>query len=260
VVQIDDRTVVRGQMRDLVSKELSRPIQVDLDTASGVDRTYVKASHFFHFIPNALGIDITAEDMAYKGATGETVHLYPSDNEAWWKQGLGYLSAVSVTNLPSRRYGRAPRWQFTFAPLFRVSDKRVVTHGLPTLQGQVFDRWWVSAGYGPELGYQFSRHYLYVQIFYTGAWSEISWRRSNQDYSITRTFFSADSEVGYAFFVNQSWVVRLFGRTLNEDTEGWAEALSKGTPLQLEKGGQTQVAQFGLSVAYRFEPTWRRRE
>lgn len=260
VEQNDDGLQVRGELKDVFTEQKSVPIAADLDTEGDLDRTWYKTSRLFSFLPNTIGLDFISENMAYQGNGGETIQLYPPADLPWWEKGLSYLTAVNFSSLPPRRQGRASRWQFTFNPSLRVSRRTVETRGIPALEDQYFTRTWLSLGYGPEVGFQVSSHYFYLQVFLIGAWSEITWTRLGQDYSTTRTMTQGQAEIGYVYFFLDNWHVKLFSRTQQEDNQGWAEALAKNTPLTTDKiNGQTSLSQAGLSLGYRFEPRWKKR-
>jgi hypothetical protein len=121
-----------------------------------------------------------------------------------------------------------------------------------------FDRTLLIGGYGLELGYQYGRHFFYADLIPLFFWSEIKWQEGGRDKSATATGLTGAVEAGYLVFFDQNWVMRLYSRTITENTDLWREALASRLPAS---NGEILAERLsvGLSLAYRFEPRFHTR-
>jgi hypothetical protein len=252
----DDRLVLQGSEKNVYTGELSEPpIELVFDPAGQLERVYTTKHWWARLLPNSVGVDFADEKIqATRGS--ENYKLNPAGGEAWWATSLRYLSAIDITNLPERRGGGRGRWIKSLIPAVHLSRKQLQAGGLPdtgTGTEQSYTRWQLSAGYGGELGYQMSRHYIYLNVIPLFEWNEISWSQSGRDHSITEQIINLSSEVGYIYYFDSNWAVRLFSRQIPEASTSWAEALGSRLPPSPTPLSVITVAA-GVSVTYRFEP------
>jgi hypothetical protein len=190
-------------------------------------------------------------------AGGHDYGLTQVDSDQWWDQGLRYISAIEVSNVPPRREGRGLRGVFAFVPAARLSRLEAHTSAFVAPDGstdQSFLRLRASGGYGAEAGAQLGQHYLYLNVTPLFYWSQLSWMSYGQNRSITTTGVQTQVEVGYAVFFSRSWLMRAFTRTQPEDSAAWSEALSDRLPASQAQGFSVTETTVGVSLAYRFEP------
>ena len=258
-----DHLRLRSQERDLNSETISKSFDLSFDPEGDFGRIYTKNVWWSRLLPDTAAIDFVSSQIRVTNGD-KTYDLAPSSQEDWLATSSRYLGALNITSLPPRRYGRAARFTFTLVPVVRVSRKQVTADDLPGENAadesdQTFTRWLVTAGYGPEFGWQVSRHYLYVNIIPVFYWSQIAWKVGDQKHSVTNTAAQASVELGYIFYLSQHWNLRLFTRTQNEDASGWSEALSNRLPGGATATTSVSLNVSGLSVGYRFEPDARLR-
>ncbi len=249
--------IINAELQDVRTKQILDTTSVPLDAGGGLARTWAWMYDLLN-LPNTLTVSNVNQSMTLERANGlQPVELRRASSTSWVEQGLNYLSALSLTNIPTYRTGRPGRWQLTAYPLVLVSRKVLSAQGAPDLEGREFYRWWGSIGYGPELGYQVSRSYIYANFFVHGAWTEISWRERGEDFSITKTFVTTAFEVGYLYSLTDNWSVRGFVSSISENADAWKAALARSSNLVGGPNtfiGDTTNTTVGISFGYSFEP------
>ena len=248
IVEENGRWILRAWAKDAITQERTKEnVELSLSPSTQAERIFTGKQFFQRLVPNALGLDLASDNFVVtRGPSSYTLTQAPS--ETFLGQAASYANTLNISSLPPRRIGLAGRWQFTFVPSLRVSYRRLNASEIPGLTDRIYTRWWLSGGYGPELGYQKSGHYFYVNFLPTGFWNDISWDDRGSRRSVTGTGISGQVEAGYLGFIDENWHARLFSRTLGEDANGWQEALGSGQPV----GVNSLVT--GLSLGYRFEP------
>ena len=247
------RLVLTGQITNGVTKKTHTPLELTLHPSESiVESLYVHKSGLFgRLAPNAVGLDFVNQQLTVTRQGAASFNLVPEASEQWWATAFSYLSAINISNLPSLRQGRAGRWLTTFVPSARVSRLEVRSDA-PDIPVQRFIRWWVSGGYGPEFGYQKSRHYVYLSIIPLVYWTGIYWRQSGETRNYTGTGLVAQTELGYLYYFTDKWSIRAFLRNNEEDSKGWQQALAQAVPNTTDMRANAAVG--GISIAYRFEP------
>ena len=251
----NQRFVLSAKEVDLFSGTEGPERKIEFEATSEIQRSYFFGKLTSRLLPNTVGVGLLEEKIQVT-QNGQTYALANAGNEEWWATGLRYLNAIDLTNLPERREGRSARVLFSLVPSFRVSRRHVRLGDLPGAEPTTeFIRWWVSAGYGPEVGLQISRHYLYVQLIPILYWNELSWREGGRDHTRTGTgVVAAQSEIGYVLNFNPRWNLRVFTRAHAEDPDGWAEAFGNRLPPAADRSVTTNIA--GLSIGYNLRPTF----
>ena len=257
VVPEDDHFILKARERNVHTGTLHSGFQVRLEPEGAIDRVYTKNVWWSRILPNTLAFDFVDTKIQLE-RSGKTYDLKNSDSDAWWDVTMRYLSALNITSLPSRRYGRAARWAFSLVPVLRVSRREVIAPDLPlTRPGdsseEKYTRWLLSGGYGGEVGWQVSRHYLYLNAAPVLYWSEISWKTGVQERSVTNHGLQITSEIGYILYFNTNWHARFFTRSQQEDAVGWSEALNERLPNTAD-ATTASLLYSGISIGYRFEP------
>jgi hypothetical protein len=240
-----------GKLRNVYNGETSSPEQLKTYSPD-IESSKSYLSQLYHrLIPNNLGIDFVTEKLQVTQGS-QTYLLEPAPENRWWEQGLQYITAIDISNLPPRRESHSFRALWGFVPSLRFSRKRVFLSGAPSDDNQVFSRLLASSGYGIEGGIQIARHYFYADLIPLLYWSQISWKKDGQDFSTTDTGLGLEAEFGYLYFIGSHWNARLFTRSVTEDSPGWAEALSNS--LSRANGDVSVTTQMvGVTLAYRFD-------
>jgi hypothetical protein len=247
------RLILTGQTTNGVTKKTHTPLELTLHPNDNVlESLYVRKGPWGRLMPNALGLDFVSQELTVTRQGAASFGLVPEASDQWWASALSYLSAINISNLPSLRQGRAGRWLVTFVPSARISRLEVRSNA-PDIPEQRFIRWWLSGGYGPEFGYQKSRHYVYLSLIPNLYYSAIYWRQSGTVRERTGTGIAIQTEVGYLYFFSDKWSIRGFVRNNEEDSKGWQEALAQAVPNTTDMSTRAAVA--GITIAYRFEPS-----
>lgn len=257
VVPQDDHFILKARERNVYTGTLHSGFQVRLEPESSIDRVFTKNVWWSRLLPNTLAVDFV--DTRIQLQRGDKSYdLTNTNDDAWWAVTMRYLSALNITSLPPRRYGRSARWAFNLVPVLRVSRREVVATSLPSINpldttNEEYTRWLLSGGYGGEVGWQVSRHYLYFNAAPVLYWSQISWKAAEQNRSVTNIGVQFAGELGYILYFNTNWHARFFSRTQQEDAAGWSEALNTRLPSSAEATTASLLVA-GISVGYRFEP------
>lgn len=250
----EEGLVLHAEAVNVFTQERSDAHEILLKPATTIDRIYSLHSWWSRLIPNTIGLTFAEDYLTFQqGAATYRSHL--ADDEPWWASSIRYLSALDVSNLPQRRYGRSGRTLWGFVPTFRLSRQHVKISNLPPGPDgteETYTRWAISGGYGPELGYQISRHYLYLNAIPVLRWSRLWWKYQGQKYYMTETKMALQAEVGYVFFFNSNWQVRLFSRTSADAEQSWSNALQ--TRLSGNQPLSVTAVTSGISIGYRFSP------
>jgi hypothetical protein len=263
VEPMDDHFLLKAQERDIYSKEVAPVFELRLEPSGNFDRMYTKKVWWSRLLPNTLGLDWVDSKIQLQ-RDGKSFDLANSEGGSGLIMAMKYLGALNITSLPPRRFGRSARWTFSLVPVLRVSRRQVSAAGLPTANGadgseEQYIRWLLSGGYGPEVGWQVSRHYLYLNITPIFYWSQIKWSASQRENSVTNTGLQMGTEAGYILYFNQNWNVKFFSRSQVEDSASWSEALNRRF-LTESKDTTVSMLVSGISFGYRFEPDSRVRD
>lgn len=256
-----DHWLIRATPIDVESGERGALVEIPLKTESDYFGTLASLGWLSRLVPNAIGVDIVGDELAINQVDEDgvtTKYSFATVNEGTlWDEGLRFVSSISVSNVPPRRYGRSARWQFHFVPAFHFSRKRLRLVGLPEdpeNRDVIYQRWLIAGGYGPEIGWQKSQHYLYLNLMPTLNWTEITWPGARGERSETDLGVSTRIEIGYSFFITNEWSVTLFSGTITENADIWQKVVAYRLPKRPESSSEVSFAQYGISIAYRFEP------
>lgn len=253
-VRDGDSMKLEAQLEDTRTRSVADEIDIMLDPSDERSQAYAQGFHLIT-LPNAVTFSLSTQYFTYDRDGASSISLQAADTNVWWQKGLQYLSAMSITNLPVYRPGRAGRWLINFIPILRISRRDLVANGAD-IEGQNFTRWLGAVGYGPEIGYQIGKHYFYFDIDLNATWTDISWTQRGQDYSTTKTGFQTSLEFGYLYSINDIWSLRVFAASFPENSEAWREALNKTSmgAVGAQAQGAANNSTAGISIGFNYEP------
>lgn len=254
-VRDGDSMKLQAKLEDVRTRKIADELDIKLDPSDERSRAYAQGFHLFT-LPNAVTFSLSTQYFTYERPDEGSISLQAADTHNWWQKGLQYLSAISITNLPTYRPDRAGRWSVNFIPILRVSRRDLVANGTPEIDGQEFTRWLGAVGYGPEIGYQIGRHFFYFDLNLNATWTNISWKERGQEIAVARSGFQTSLEFGYLYSITDIWSVRLFTSSFPENSEAWREALRKtsnGT-IGAQTEGAANNSMAGISLGFNFEP------
>lgn len=257
----DDKWLLRATPIDVESGESGQPVDISLKTESTYYGTLASLGWFSRIFPNAIGFDIVndAVTLSERDPTGKvsTYVFQPVSGGSFWEQSVQVVSSISISNVPPRRYGRSSRWLFQLVPSFTFSRKRLKLTGLEDgseNENMIYRRWLIAGGYGPEIGWQKSQHYIYLNLIPMFTWAEVSWPGPQGERSETATDVTVRAEIGYSFFITNEWSITLFTSSIDENTNLWRKVLADRIPDREVSSRYVTFSQYGISIAYRFEP------
>lgn len=254
-VRDGDSMKLEAKLEDVRTRKITDEIDIMLDPSDERSRAYAQGFHLFT-LPNAVTFSLSTQYFSYDRPNDGAISLQAADTRNWWQKGLQYLSALSITNLPTYRPDRMGRWSINFIPTLRVSRRDLVANGTPEVDGQEFTRWLAAAGYGPEIGYQIGRHFFYFDVSLNATWTNISWMDGGQEVTVARSALQTSLEFGYLYAINDIWSLRLFAASFPENSEAWREALRKTSNGSIGSQGEGAAnnSTAGISVGFNFEP------
>jgi hypothetical protein len=254
-VRDGDSMKLEAELEDTRTHQITDEFDLLLDPSDERSKAFAQGFNLFT-LPNAVTFSLSTQYFTYDRPGAETVSLQAADLGYWWQKGLQYLSQISITNLPVYRPDRAGRWSLNFIPVLKISRRDLIANGAADVGGQEFLRWLGTVGYGPELGYQVGRHYLYADLNLNAVWTDISWSHAGQDYSVTKGALQTSLEIGYLYSINDIWSLRVFASSFPENSEAWGEALRKSsTKSQVsQQEGVANNSTIGISVGFSYEP------
>lgn len=254
-VRDGDSMKLQAKLEDTRTRKIADELDITLDPSDERSRAYAQGFNLFT-LPNAVTFSLTTQYFTYDRPNDGSISLQAADTRQWWQKGLQYVSALSITNLPTYRPERSGRWSVNFIPILRVSRRDLVANGSQEVDGQEFTRWLAAVGYGPEIGYQVGRHFFYFDLVLNATWTNISWMNGGQEVTVARSGFQTSLEFGYLYSINDIWSVRLFAASFPENSEAWREALRKtsnGT-IGSQAEGAANNSTAGISLGFNFEP------
>jgi hypothetical protein len=247
--------ILEAELEDTRTHKIIDEIDLTLDPSDERSKAFTQGFHFFE-LPNAVTFSLSTQYFTFDRPGFGSVSLQAADTHVWWQKGLQYLSTISITNLPVYRPGRSGRWSLNFIPMLRLSRRDLVANGSKDIDGQNFTRWLGAVGYGPEIGYQIGKHYLYLDLNVYEVWTNVSWSQRGQDFSVTQSGQQIASEVGYLYLYNDIWSARVFFSSFPENSDVWREALNKSSngSIGSSNEGVANNSTIGISLGFSFEP------
>lgn len=203
----------------------------------------------FHFIPNTIfvnfsnysaNLEVAGQEIKGKGVPDGTLFEAVSR----------YVGAIGISRLTRpRRSTMGFNWEFV--PTGNLSVKRMRFQLSTPPQDQDFDRKFINAGYGIEVGYFWTYGYPYFDIFPVLQWTELKYDVNGAERKVSNTAITAVIEAGYLYYFNRHIVMKLFTRSIQEDPELWRQALREvlGPNTQVESVN-SQLS--GLALGYHF--------
>lgn len=247
-----DRLVLETRERQVFTDRVTDGDHFEIESGSAADRAFVSGRWWSRLLPNTAAIDLapTRTNLSYDGTT---YPLAPPAHAGFVAQSLDYLSSIKITSLPARRFEAASHWTISLVPTIRASRRRLTIPDLETTADQdrdtIYTRLLAGAGYGPEVGLQSGKHYIYFNVLPILVYSRIN--APMREIGAWGLQFSG--EFGYLYFVTKSWNLRAFVRSQTENDQLWQRALGE----RLTHGDAPVIVSTvlaGVSVGYRFEP------
>ncbi len=222
----------------------------DLKLSDAVTGRNNRLRRYFHILPNTVFVNFSSYradlQIAGVGLAGKAV-----PDGSTLEQVSRYVGAIGITRLNRPRKSMMGKFNYEFVPAANLSIKRVRFQlGTPPAD-QDFDRMFVSAGYGIEVGYQWSYGFPYLDLIPNVVWTKLEYDVIDRARSRENFTTNLGVELGYLYFINQHLVMKLYSRSFKEDTEVWQHAVSEIL------GADTKVSEIhsffsGWGIGYHF--------
>jgi hypothetical protein len=220
--------LVKGQLHDIYTGHDGTERSWEITTADGSLRTDMNQHRFFneyfHIFPNTLFLNLASyqpslqiENQSYLGKSAR--------REGALGEALSYISYIGLAHMDRPRADIRGRWTFDFVPLISASEKKIFFDNYQPLTGAEFDRLYLSAGYGIEVGHLSRIGFFYLDIVPTPAYTDIRYTWPDGQGRASRFSITTDAELGYSRFLNDHFIAKVFVRSVSEDAPLWAEAI-----------------------------------
>src|SRR5262249_35054960 len=143
------------------------------------------------------------------------------------------------------------RFTLLFVPSFNVSFRELRFTDDPRLAGQKYKYTHLDAGYGLNLNYGSRKWNYYFNLIPFLGYNEVSGQSEFSSDSEYGTAIKASYELGVAYFFNQHWQARAYGRSIEMPADEWSKVMTKvsGQPINVT---DSRITVSGLSLAYIF--------
>ena len=200
----------------------------------------------FVWFPNSIGLDFMNNRIDIEDS--KSTHTAEDSNyNDFMGQATRYISFLSLRYIepPSKR--DAWRYKFKMLPTAGLSINKYKFKYAPDLQDTEFDSKFAYIGYGPSFNYgnQFWNFYLnYYLIFY---YSSLEATSQTKNITESETGGSAVFDLGLAHFINSSFSIRLFSRSISGGDDLLVNTIKK---LNGDEYFESSHIQSGFSISY----------
>lgn len=244
--------LVTGHFHDPYTGDDSSPRTWILTSDDGSLNQQVSEHHFyteyFHLFPNTIFLNLAnyepsigIDDQEYKGSStrGENV----------WDKMLDLISFIGLDHLERPRENVKGQFTFDFVPVVNASQVKLSFDSYKPLQAVKFDRTYIDAGYGIEVGHLSRVGFFYLDVVPALTFTRIHARIPDNDQRLSRLSIQPVSELGYTRFLSDHFVARLFVRTISEDSRLWENAIRRATHGN-EIAGNVISGYAGIGIGY----------
>lgn len=203
---------------------------------------------YFHLLPNTAFLTFSQYQSTVQ------VNQQEFAGKARGGQGLGdqflnYINAISLAHLTRPRSNVMGHWIFEFVPTVNLSRKRIYFPDYKPLQDVDFDRWYISGGYGIEVGHLSRIGLFYLDVIPTVTWTQLHFETPDFEERLSRTSVTYTTELGYSHFFTSHFVGKIFVRNLTEDLYLWQKAIRDVTGHEDSLSSVSSVFT-GISLGY----------
>ncbi len=209
--------------------------------------------NYFHLLPNTVFLNFSAFSTALS-VDGASYRGKSTRGNGFSDRALDYLSAISVGHLERPRSNVRGHWKYEFVPTMIVSQRKIEFPDYSLLRNVSFERWYVSGGYGIEVGHLSYVGYFYLDLIPMGTWTRLSLRTPAFQESLSRTWLTFMEEIGYTYFFNSHLIGKLYLRSLSEDQALWKNAVRDITGRESDVSGAAS-SYAGFALGYYFPST-----
>jgi hypothetical protein len=248
-----DGYLVTGHMKSIYTDKEGPQISWEVSPQESQQSEPGLFSRYFHILPNTVFLNFAAFNTANFSTTldigGTDYKGNTLKGQSSFEQALEYISSLSLTHMDRPRSHVRGHWVFNFVPTLIVSDRLLAFDSYPALSGVKFERWYVSGGYGVEVGHQSRYGFFYLDLIPAVTWTQIKLETPDMDERVSNTTITLIGEVGYTYFFTRHLVGKLFTRTYTEDAALWQRVASDVTGRDVTVAAANSVMA-GVSIGY----------
>lgn len=212
------------------------------------------AKHFISgLIPNTIALDLSNSwiQINYEGQD----EAFGSEAEpvaGWMGELSRFIGTVGLSNLVPPRAKRAFVPKARLVSNFSVSlDEFTFPTTVLNFADTKFRRTRIMAAAGPEGYLETALGIFYAHFMLGYGYSEIEWDSPNQSGELGRGNVNGIMGVGYYAYLADRVSLRIFMRSVTEDTRNWDLALDRSQGVDFPTSGVSMVTA-GLSVGFYF--------
>jgi hypothetical protein len=250
---------VRAELRDIVTGRVDRVYNWEVTPPREPEEGSVFlrfAKKSFHLIPNTVFISAASytphleiNHIEYQGKEAKS--------DSFLEQVGDKIAAIGIARLDRSNFDVKGHWVLDFVPMFILSKKNIFFPKYAPLIDSEFERWVASAGYGIETGYIGRYGFIYIDVIPSLTWTRVNYNGPRGYGTASGTQMHVNTELGYAYFISDHIVMRIFGRSVFEDNKAWGKAIRGATGIETPTNSASSSFA-GLSFGYYFDTPGRR--
>lgn len=223
-----DGYTVKGDLLNVFTGKSIEEYRWDITPADGALKEEMSAHRFyrryFRLFPNTFFLNFANFNSNIE-IDGKQYEGHSTRGQGFTERTQDYLSAISLAHIERPRANVRGHMVFELVPTLILSNKRIRFNDYKPLQDVQFERWYVSGGYGVELGHLSRIGLFYFDYIPMATWTKLSFRMSGYEQSLSRTTVTSMVEAGYSYFFSTHIVGKLYVRSLSEDLQLWERSV-----------------------------------
>lgn len=238
-----------GQHSETHRKVGTKPLPTEYVNRSWYERHY----DWIQIVPNTIGIELSNSNVELNSNNTTYMSANTGSNSDFINS-LSYLQSIAISRLQPPRMDGSSRWRFQLVPGGTLSYKHIFFPEFSNLADVEFKFLQVGIGFGPEVGWQSGRHYIFWQLIPIMAWSQIQWQNplNGSQQTMSEGVLSLVSQLGYLFFINEHFSIRLFTKGTSASPALWNSVISRINPVAPEVTSPQEVS-VGVAFGYTFD-------
>lgn len=255
VEESDTDIKLSGHLEDVFAKSFDPHSKEETLASSNYQQLswYQRHHDWFQVVPNTLGLEFSNTQQSLMSGT-TTYKATPTGYTSNWLQAVSYLQTLTFSHLEPPRPDGSSRFRFHFVPGGTLSYSEFYFPQFASLADVGFTYTQVGLGIGGEVGWQSGRHYLYLNVIPLWTWTQLQWQdpSSNDNETMSRGSLDTISELGYLYFLNEHFSLRVFSRTTNSNPDLWNSVIHRINPVAMSVTSPLIVVA-GVAVEYTFD-------
>lgn len=217
-----------GTVIDVYSDEIKAEPEFEVAKPEKSGRfwlTRLAESDKWHVIPDTVGFQFVNSNLTLKI---NDQSFYSDDiKDGSLSAVVPYLSSVVLTRLTRWDNTDHLKFRWQFFPAISFTYRHVNFPNYTPISDVDFKFLEISAGEGAEVGFQYNRHYLYLDLVLFYSYEDLTWSQAGQKHSQNEGDLTNRGEFGYMYSFNHDFSIRFFTR-IDSTSEGgvWSKAVN----------------------------------